>query len=118
MARKSILDFKGQNKLFSGMNEGWRGSGGGVVRLKAVLQRKNVARMDGRGTARPFIQATFFRLGFAVHRLGVSGLEKRREQGFRTVGGGCLYGGLLPEVDIRIDSLDIYGGPQYNVINI
>ena len=43
--------------------------------------------MDGGDTPRPSIQATFFRLGFALHRLGVSGLGKRREQGFRTVGG-------------------------------
>ena len=59
MARKSILDFKWQNKLSDGAAEGVRGSGRGVVRLKAVLQRKNVARMDGRGTAPPSIYATF-----------------------------------------------------------
>ena len=44
--------------------------------------------MDGGDTPRPSIQATFFKLGFALHRLGVSGLRKGREEGFRAVDGG------------------------------
>ena len=48
--------------------------------------------MDGGDTPRPSIQATFFELVFALHRLGVSGVRKRREQGSRSVGGGALEG--------------------------
>ena len=48
--------------------------------------------MDGRGTAPPFIQATFFRLGFVLHRLGVSGLWLRFLSRFHAVGGGSSPG--------------------------
>lgn len=46
--------------------------------------------MDGGDTPRPSIQATFFRLGFALHRLGVSGLRFRLLSRFRTVGGEVI----------------------------
>ena len=36
-----------------------------------------------------FHSGSIFVVHFAVHRLGVSGLRKRREQGFRGGGGGC-----------------------------
>ena len=48
--------------------------------------------MDGGDTPQPSIQATFLAFSFALRRLGVSGLWKGREEGFRDLGGG--YGAI------------------------
>ena len=87
MARKSILDFRGKNRLFSGTLRDGEGNGG-VVRFRACVAAKKCCVNGWSRYRTTFHLRNIFSSCFALHRLGVSGLQKRRERGFRAVGGG------------------------------
>ena len=89
MARKSIRDFKRKKTVLTARQEHLR-SASGAQKVKALFTAKKCCLNGWSRYRTTFHSSNIFVVRFAVHRLSVSGLRKRREQGFRCVGGGSF----------------------------